>query len=218
MSIVCAVCGHSPEGDVVHCTSCEGVYHRDCWMFFGACARYACGGVAFEEGFPAVAAVEVVIDASAPEPPPRVAPSRPGEEAYVQLGLVTSRVEYGQVLTLLNRERIRYRVHQPQLGERFMAWIYVPYSSYYAACRRVADEQLDVDVTPLLRRQDLVNYPWLLAACVAAWVATPAHVATIAVVGIFAVCGRDVKDRAVSAWRRLTSRRKPLLPSGKDAP
>lgn len=218
MSFICAVCGQRPEGDVVFCTLCEGVYHRDCWLFFGACARYACGGVAFTDGFPAAPLEsELVIDGSWQEPPPRVAAGRPGDPEQVQLGLVAAQTDYGQVLTLLNQHRIKYRVHQPPgSSERFLAWIYVPYVNYGQARMLVEDQQLAMEFTPLARRQDVVNYPWALGACMVAWLAAPAYVAPLSIAALFAVCGRDVKKRIAQAVRRVTTRRPPLLPPGKD--
>jgi len=219
MQPICAVCGQNPEGDVVFCTLCEGVYHRDCWLFFGACARYACGGVAFADGMPAAPLdTEITIDEAWQEPPPRVAPARPGDAPQVQLGLVTERTSYGQALTLLNAHRIKYRVHQPGPagGGPFLAWVYVPYESYGHARSLVEDQQIAMEFTPLARRQDLVNYPWALAACVAAMVAAPAHVAPLAVVALCCVAGRDVKDGVVGAVRRVLVKRPPLLPPGKE--
>lgn len=217
MNVICAVCGVRPEGDVVFCTLCEGVYHRDCWLFFGACSRYGCGGVAFADGFPAAPLEgEVVIDGTEREPPPRVSPARPGEEAHVQLGLVSAQTDYGQVLTLLNRHRIKYRVHQPPHAGRFQAWVYVPYLHYGQARALIEDQQIAMEFTPLGRREDLVNYPWALGACVLAFVALPAQVVPISIAALFAVCGRDVKERVVLAWRRITTKRPPLLPPGKE--
>lgn len=219
MHAICAVCGQNPAGDVVFCTLCEGVYHRDCWLFFGACSRYGCGGVAFADGFPAAPLeAEVVIDGSWQEPPPRVAPARPGDREQVQLGHLTEQTSYGQVLALLNRHRIKYRVHQPAPagGGGFLAWIYVPYLNYGQARALIEDQQLAMEFTPLARRQDLVNYPWALVATVAAMLAAPAHVAPLAVVALCCVVGRDVKDGVVSALKRVLVKRPPLLPPGKE--
>lgn len=47
MGIVCGVCGEAAlpgSREVVVCDGCNAIQHRDCWDYYGGCARYACGG------------------------------------------------------------------------------------------------------------------------------------------------------------------------------
>lgn len=219
VNAACAVCGHRPDGEVVHCAACEGVYHRECWMFFGSCSRYGCGSVTFAGGFPDLAESSLVIDGTASAPPPAAAPARAGDGDHVQLGLVVRETDYGQALTVLNRNRIRFRTETPRSsdGRAFAAWLYVPYPEYAHARGLLEDHQIPVEFTPLSRRQDLVNYPWALAACAATALLAPAYVAPLSLFALVAIGGRDLKDRAALAWKRFTVKRRPVLPPGKDA-
>jgi hypothetical protein len=40
----CLVCGHALHEDVVRCAACRAPHHRECWVYIGACATFACGG------------------------------------------------------------------------------------------------------------------------------------------------------------------------------
>jgi hypothetical protein len=39
----CLVCGEGLAGQLVSCSRCKTLHHRDCWDYSGGCATYACG-------------------------------------------------------------------------------------------------------------------------------------------------------------------------------
>lgn len=39
----CLVCGEGLTGQLVACSRCKTLHHRDCWDYSGGCATYACG-------------------------------------------------------------------------------------------------------------------------------------------------------------------------------
>lgn len=41
----CQVCGAPLEGEIVECSKCTTLHHRDCWEFNGRCSTFACGSL-----------------------------------------------------------------------------------------------------------------------------------------------------------------------------
>lgn len=43
----CPVCGEPLASDLVNCSACRTLHHRECWEYFGGCSTYACGNKQF---------------------------------------------------------------------------------------------------------------------------------------------------------------------------
>lgn len=44
----CQICGLPLESQLVSCSSCHTLHHKDCWEYYGECSTYGCGEQSFQ--------------------------------------------------------------------------------------------------------------------------------------------------------------------------